>query len=192
MWSAKKKWGIIAKDVTTLISTTELGKKLFSWAAPCVAVERLRTLADEVTAKHLEPCKSINPDVIDQWWSEMRDESERQNASAVLGHKRVAEFSYRGIACEIEVGSWEQELSIYLACYLKSRFVPHKLLPVSFERDLVTFAPKQEGECDAKIVEQYVACREYVNELLEKHPQDGKVWMDVLRRQQQAPGNMVT
>ena len=68
VWAAKKKWkGGVSQDVTSLIATTELGKMLFSWAAPYVAVERLREFSDEQTKKFLEAPK-IDENAIAKWW----------------------------------------------------------------------------------------------------------------------------
>ena len=57
------------------------------------------------------------------------------------------------------VSSWEQEMAVYLACYLKSRFVPDKLAPLSFERDLIAFKPSKVGDVETDILESYAASR---------------------------------
>ena len=184
VWAARKSWKAVSKDVENLISTTEIGKKLFSWAAPYVTEERLRDHADDVTAKVLDG-KMVDDAALKAWWDQNRQEADQAQAWSVLEHKRTAVFTYRGHDLEVEVSSWEQELSIYLAAYLKSRFVPTKLLPLSYEVDLVAFQQENPGEVAVGILEQYAAAREYTNELIAKQPQDGRVILDLLRRQQQ-------
>ena len=174
VYAATGKWSSVADDVTKLVATTHLGSALFAWALPSCVASRLRDHAEKLLGA-LAKEKTITTALIDGWWKQVRDEASTLKAEDVLSHRRLSTFEYRKSEVSIEVPTWEDELSLLLACWIKSRFCPSVIPELAFEKGLVKQEVDNPGKIDEQLVQVYVQGREYVSDLISRYPQQGTV-----------------
>ena len=174
----------VAADVAAVTQTSQLGQKMFGWAAPYVVSSRMvKHLVGEL--ERLQP--PILKDKIEKITTASLKELDLLKGEEILATRRKVVLVYRKIPVEITVVSWAQEMQRRMAAALKTYAVDNgKLDEMSFEAGMFGAVDAAPVEVDKELLVQYAAVRKTVEEMVGASRLTGGVITDLLSQRAQA------
>lgn len=171
----KGSWLLVSSQLRRVRSESELGSKMFGFAAAEVVSEEVGVYLD----KKLEslPPESVTLEIATKWAEDVEAELMAKPGVENLTGPREIPLTYRSIALKVTVLSVHDEISLRLACQLKARSVGGHLPALAPEAALLptpeeSFAKKA---VDAAVVKEWRLARMACNDHLTQQATDAEV-----------------
>jgi len=180
-------WQPIADTVASVVDSSNLGTKMFGWLLSSIQAERMEIFTEKVIQEKLSD--TVEPNTVTEVHELCVQEAARLGALINLREKRDITLKYRGIelVCK-DVKSYEEELNLRVAAFLKTRAVGGKVPVLVFENSVLE-PPSDEHAKDprihSKVLEEFAMARNTANEMLRDQVLSGELVKEMLTKRAQ-------
>ena len=166
-FAAKGSWTDISDDLNIIVASSRLGAKLFGFALESIIAEKVEGVIQNGLAALQE--QKLTIDVVTEAKKKISTELKAIKNVDKLSPKWLVSVRYRGIVCQVEVGSIDEELIFRFDSVLKERAVETEaVLALHCENVLVDFTKKDKATLgvDDDLVRGVAVARQVANDLL--------------------------
>jgi hypothetical protein len=180
-------WQPIADIVASVVNDSNLGAKMFGWLLSSIQAERMELFTERIIKEKLSD--TVEPDTVSEVHKLCVQEATRLGALINLRERRDIIVKYRGIelVCK-DVRSYEEELNLRVASFLKTRAVGGKVPVLAFENSVLE-PPSEEVAKDPRIhkevLDEFSMARNTANEMLKDQVLSGDLVKEMLTKKAQ-------
>lgn len=177
----------VASDISTLVSVSKLGSKMFRHLLPAVLGHKVAVAVQQLL--NVMPQKVSNTD-IENAISGALKEMEEHNADEHLSTMRNIIVRYRDLdKVSVQVCSVAEEIRMRIYGWVKTKGLQSgDLKEMKFEKGLFKEVDKNATKTtiEASALKDLKACRSALNDIAAQSPQEGRVLVDMLHKKTQA------